>query len=265
MSALLAAGDPLLNGTIDWVDVLLVVIKTLVTFGVLLVSVLFMVWFERKIISDMQNRIGPNRAGPWGILQALADGIKSFFKEDLLPERADRLIFDLDPGEGLAFSDVAAAAREVRAFLDGLGLTSFLKTTGGKGLHLVCPIEREHDWRDVKAFARHAGEAIAAAAPDRYLTRISKAERRGKIFIDYLRNDPTSTAVAPYSTRSREGAPVATPIAWDELVPVGRMAETWQIKPLALLLASDAGSYMTGAHVMIDGGMQLGPVKPLVW
>jgi NADH-quinone oxidoreductase subunit H len=90
-------GDPLLNGDIDLAVFLIVVLKTVVTFAVLMVAVLFMVWFERKVISDMQNRIGPNRAGPWGILQTLADGIKLFFKEDLLPERADRRIFRLAP------------------------------------------------------------------------------------------------------------------------------------------------------------------------
>ena len=135
------------------------------------------------------------------------------------PERAERMIFDLDPGEGLGFADVVPAAREMRAALTGLGLVSFVKTTGGKGLHVVAPIERRHEWRDVKAFARKTAEWLAAGAPDRFLTRISKAERRGRIFIDYLRNDPTSTAVAPYSTRARAGAPVAMPIAWEELSP----------------------------------------------
>ena len=135
------------------------------------------------------------------------------------PARPDRVVFDLDPGAGLAFSDVVSAAKEVRAFLAALGLTSFLKTTGGKGLHVVAPIARRYSWPDVKAFAKRVGELMAEAAPERYLTRISIAERRGKIFIDYLRNDPTSTAVGPYSTRAREGAPVATPLAWEELTP----------------------------------------------
>jgi DNA ligase D len=135
------------------------------------------------------------------------------------PERPDRVIFDLDPGEGLAFEDVVAGAHEVRARLSDLGLVSFAKTTGGKGLHVVVPIERRHEWPDVKRFARSLAEAIAADAPTRYLTRISIAERRGRIFIDYLRNDPTSTAVAPYSTRSRVNAPVATPVTWDEVAP----------------------------------------------
>jgi len=133
------------------------------------------------------------------------------------PERPDRLIFDLDPGEGSSFRDIAAAAIETRKFLEALSLTSFVKTTGGKGLHLVVPIARRYSWSQAKAFAKAAAERMAAREPQRYLTRISKAERRGRIFIDYLRNDPTSTAVAPYSTRAREGAPVATPLFWREV------------------------------------------------
>jgi bifunctional non-homologous end joining protein LigD len=129
------------------------------------------------------------------------------------------MIFDLDPGEGLGFADVAAAARDVRAALEDQKLVSFLKTTGGKGLHVVVPIERRHEWRDVKAFAKRLAETLSGDAPGRFLSRISKAERRGRIFIDYLRNDPTSTAVAPYSTRARAGAPVAMPIAWEDLSP----------------------------------------------
>jgi NADH-quinone oxidoreductase subunit H len=97
MNALLLAGDPLFNSGLDLGVVLVVIVKTVITFAVLMVAVLFMVWFERKVISDMQNRIGPNRAGPWGLLQTLADGIKLFFKEDLLPERADRRVFRLAP------------------------------------------------------------------------------------------------------------------------------------------------------------------------
>jgi bifunctional non-homologous end joining protein LigD len=133
------------------------------------------------------------------------------------PDRPDRIILDLDPGEGLAFAEVAAAAHEVRAELEALGLRSFCKTTGGKGLHVVAPIERRETWKAVKAFAKAVGDGLAKRAPQRYLTRISKAERQGRILIDYLRNDPTSTAVAPYSPRSREGATVATPVDWSEV------------------------------------------------
>lgn len=135
------------------------------------------------------------------------------------PDRPDRIVFDLDPGEGLGFRDVVAAAHETRAVLLSHGLECFAKTTGGKGVHVVVPIERRHDWADVKGFARTLATQMAEREPDRFLVRISKAERQGRIFIDYLRNDPTSTAVAPYSTRARAGAPVSMPLAWEDLTP----------------------------------------------
>jgi bifunctional non-homologous end joining protein LigD len=163
------------------------------------------------------------------------------------PDRPDRIIFDLDPDEGLGFGEVREAAREVRERLLAIGLTSFLKTTGGKGLHVVLPIEPVTGWREAKAFAKALSARMAADAPERYLTRISKAERSGRIFIDYLRNDPTSTAVGPYSTRSRPGAPVAMPIEWGALDEVldpaafnlktapahlsGRSADPWEAMP----------------------------------
>ncbi|GGH19980.1 hypothetical protein GCM10007036_23260 [Alsobacter metallidurans] len=133
------------------------------------------------------------------------------------PDRPDRMIFDLDPGEGLAFADVARAALDLRDRLAALGMQSFAKTTGGKGIHVVVPLERRHDWPAVKQFAKRFSDELAAAEPDRFLTRISKAERHGKIFIDYLRNDPTSTAVAPYSSRARAGAPVSMPLDWAQV------------------------------------------------
>lgn len=162
-------------------------------------------------ISDLPGLIAMVQMGvleihPWGVT---ADH----------PDKADRIVFDLDPDTGLGFGDVIRAAREVRARLEKLGLRSFVKTTGGKGLHVVVPIAATADWREVKSFAKGVSAEMAADAPDRYLTKVSKAERVGRIFIDYLRNDPTSTAVAPYSTRSRPGAPVATPLRWDELDP----------------------------------------------
>lgn len=133
------------------------------------------------------------------------------------PERPDRLIFDLDPGEGVAWRDVVQAARDVGTFLEELGLRSFVKTTGGKGLHVVAPLRRRHDWDQVKAFAGAVARSLAADAPQRYLAKMSKAERRGRVFIDYLRNGRGATAVGAYSTRAREGAPVATPLRWDEM------------------------------------------------
>ncbi|HEX8571235.1 MAG TPA: non-homologous end-joining DNA ligase [Allosphingosinicella sp.] len=135
------------------------------------------------------------------------------------PDRADRIVFDLDPAEGLTFEAVIDAAKEVRDRLKPLGLTSFVKTTGGKGLHVVVPVEATAPWKEVKSFAKGVSAEMAADSPGKYLTTAGKADRVGRIFIDYLRNDPTSTAVAPYSTRSRKGAPVAMPIRWDQVKP----------------------------------------------
>jgi len=135
------------------------------------------------------------------------------------PDQPDRIIFDLDPAEGLGFDSVVAAALDVRDRLAALGLRSFAKTTGGKGLHVVVPILPDAEWREAKAFAKGLAELMSKERPDLYLARISKAEREGRIFIDYLRNDPTSTAVGPYSTRAREGAPVSLPIEWGEVTP----------------------------------------------
>jgi len=134
-------------------------------------------------------------------------------------EKPDRLVFDLDPDPSVAWPVVVAAARELRAVLEELGLVSFLKTTGGKGLHLVVPIRPRTDWDDAKAFCRAVADVMVKAAPDRYLATASKAARKGKIFIDYLRNGRGATAMAAYSTRAKGVPTVSVPIAWDELGP----------------------------------------------
>jgi bifunctional non-homologous end joining protein LigD len=132
-------------------------------------------------------------------------------------EKPDRLIFDLDPDPAVDWPQVIIAAREVRRFLEELGLTCFLKTTGGKGLHIVVPVLARTEWDDAKAFCRAVADSMVRAAPDRFVATMSKAARKGKIFIDYLRNSRGATAVAPFSTRAKPGATVSAPIAWDEL------------------------------------------------
>jgi bifunctional non-homologous end joining protein LigD len=132
-------------------------------------------------------------------------------------ERPDFLVFDLDPAEGVAWSQVAAAAKSLCDRLNDLGLECFLRTTGGKGLHVGAPLSRRNTWEEVKAFAKGIADAMVADDPRHYIATMSKAKRRGKIFVDYLRNQRGATAIASYSTRSRPGATVATPLSWTEL------------------------------------------------
>ena len=132
-------------------------------------------------------------------------------------ERPDRLTFDLDPAPKLTWQVVRQAAFEFRARLAELGLNTFVKTTGGKGLHIVVPIQPAVDWDRAKAFSKAIAERMVADAPERYIATMSKAKRAGKIFIDYLRNARSATAICAYSTRARPGAPVALPLRWEEL------------------------------------------------
>ncbi len=132
-------------------------------------------------------------------------------------EQPDILVFDLDPGPGVKLDYVKTVARRLRDLLTRLGLGAFLRATGGKGLHVVVPLTPEADWDEVKGFAKAIADALAASDPDRLTTNLSKSKRDGKVFVDYLRNGRGSTAIVNYSTRSREGAPVAVPLRWEEL------------------------------------------------
>lgn len=132
-------------------------------------------------------------------------------------ERPDRLVFDLDPGEGVDWKAIVAAAREVRARLQEIGLESFVRLSGGKGLHVVLPIRPGPGWTEVKAFCEAFADAMTAHAPQRYVATATKAKRKGVIFIDWLRNGRGATSVASWSLRARKEAGVAMPLRWDEL------------------------------------------------
>jgi bifunctional non-homologous end joining protein LigD len=143
-------------------------------------------------------------------------------------EKADRLVFDLDPDEGLDFKAVKAAAFDFRKSLDDLGLMTFPMVTGGKGVHVIAPLTPGAEWPEVKDFALRFAQAAAAAAPDRFTAALSKAKRGGKIFVDYLRNQRGATAVMPYSVRARQNAPVAVPLSWEELRDIDK-ASHWHV------------------------------------
>jgi bifunctional non-homologous end joining protein LigD len=160
-------------------------------------------------IKDLDGLISLVQAGvleihPWG---ATIDDI----------EHPDLMIFDLDPGEGISWQDMIKAALDVRLRLESHGLTGFVKTSGGKGLHVTAPLEPKATWTTVKAFAKKIADEMVADEPETYVATITKSKRHKKILVDYLRNGRGSTAVAPYSTRARPGAPVSMPLAWDEL------------------------------------------------
>jgi bifunctional non-homologous end joining protein LigD len=151
----------------------------------------------------------------FGVLEIHAWGARS---DDI--ERPDRVVFDLDPDPTVPWKRVVQSARWIRELLQQRKLKSFVKTTGGKGLHVVAPIARKYTWAEVKQFAKEVADMLVSTAPDQYIATMSKAARRGKIFIDYLRNERGATAVVAYSSRAKAGAPVSTPSAWEELARV---------------------------------------------
>jgi bifunctional non-homologous end joining protein LigD len=158
--------------------------------------------------------------GVRGLIAAVQMGTLEFHvwgsKIDSL-EKPDRVVFDLDPDESLEFPVVALAATVLRQRLENIGLKTVALVTGGKGVHVIAPLRRTADWKQVKAFAQGFATQLAAEEPDIFVATMSKSRRRGRIFVDWLRNERGSTAIAPYSTRARDNGPVATPVTWDEL------------------------------------------------
>jgi bifunctional non-homologous end joining protein LigD len=154
-----------------------------------------------------------------GLLSLVQAGVLEVHVRGSLIDRldmCDRIVFDIDPGSDVGWTEVVAAARDVRARLAAVDLTSFVKLSGGKGLHVVLPIAGA-DWDSAKTFVQAVALAMNADAPDRYVAKITKSLRSGKIFVDYLRNSLEQTSVAAYSTRARAGAPVSVPVTWEEL------------------------------------------------
>jgi bifunctional non-homologous end joining protein LigD len=169
------------------------------------------------------------------------------------PERPDRIVMDLDPGPGVPWARVVESALHVRARLEELGFTSFVKATGGKGLHVVVPLVRRNDWNEVKAFTRALAIDVAARHPGRYVTKSTLSSRKGKIYIDYLRNARGATAIAAYSVRARPGAAIAVPLRWNELSP---RLDTSRFTPAAVVrrlrsLKSDPWQELSGVKQSI--------------
>jgi bifunctional non-homologous end joining protein LigD len=162
---------------------------------------------DHPVVEDVQGLLALVQSGvleihPWAARAADLD-------------RADRLVFDLDPGEGVSWAVTLRGAREIRDRLAARGLAGFLKTSGGKGLHVVVPVAPAVPWDRAKGFVRDVAAAMAGERPDRYTTAPARAERAGRIFIDYLRNERGASTVAPWSPRARAGAPVSMPLSWD--------------------------------------------------
>jgi bifunctional non-homologous end joining protein LigD len=168
------------------------------------------------------------------------------------PERPDRIVFDLDPGEGLGFADVVGAARVVRDALGALGLRSFAKTTGGRGLHVIAPVAVEHGYDAVRGFAHALCARLAESDPGRFTDKMAKERRPGRVFIDYLRNAHGATAVCAYSTRARPDVPVSVPVTWDELDGLDPVAlDTTSVPPRLASLASDPWSGYEAARARL--------------
>ncbi len=166
------------------------------------------------------------------LLEAVQWNVVEFHAQNALArdyEHPNRIVFDLDPGEGVAWQAVQDAALVLRGFLATLGLVAYLKTSGGKGLHVMVPIRPQHEWDRVKALAEALVRHLAATAPDRFSAKSGAANRVGKIYIDYLRNGRGATTACTWSARARPGLGISVPLSWDELAHV-KSGDQWQVQ-----------------------------------
>ena len=160
-------------------------------------------------------------------------------------ERPDRIVIDLDPDPKLGFDAVKSAALQLRRSFDAIGLESFALLSGGKGIHVVVPVRPEEGWDVVREFTKQFAAALADADPAHFTVALPKPQRRGKIFLDYLRNHRTATAVLPYSARARPGMPVAAPVSWDELADV-ESAAAFTIADVELMMERSKSPGLAG-------------------
>ncbi len=229
--------------------------------------------FYQKHVSEQFaasiDRVDVGEDQPYGAIDSL-EGLLALVQMGVLElhiwgahkdriEQPDYIVFDLDPDEGLGWERVVAGARTVRERLTDLGLETFLKTTGGKGLHVVAPLTRKLSWDDVKAFTKAISEAIVADEPTLYTSKLPKVRRQGKIFIDYLRNGRGATSICAYSTRARPGAPVSAPLFWEELDDPELRGNTYTVENLPARLAglkSDPWESFNGVRQSITVAMR---------